>query len=93
PLALAVSEKTRLTESLRQLERSEQLQSALFAIADMASSDMDLNDMLRELHAIVGRFMYAENFYIALYDEVADALRFIYMVDTIEPLFQDAEQV
>jgi diguanylate cyclase (GGDEF)-like protein len=90
PLAHAVSEKSRLTDSLHQLARSEQLQSALFTIADMASSDMDLNDMLRELHAIVGRFMYAENFYIALYDEASDALRFIYLLDTTDPLVRDA---
>ncbi|WP_133478582.1 bifunctional diguanylate cyclase/phosphodiesterase [Cognatilysobacter segetis] len=82
PIARAVFEKNRLTESMRALERSEQLQSALFQIADMASSEMDLEDMLRELHAIVGRFMYAENFYIALYDEQKDAIRFIYLVDT-----------
>ncbi|HZX80736.1 MAG TPA: EAL domain-containing protein [Lysobacter sp.] len=82
PVARAVFEKHRLTASMRALERSEQLQSALFQIADMASSDMDLEDMLRELHAIVGRFMYAENFYIALYDESRDAIRFIYLVDT-----------
>ncbi|WP_208108710.1 bifunctional diguanylate cyclase/phosphodiesterase [Cognatilysobacter terrigena] len=82
PVARAVFEKNRLTESMRALERSEQLQSALFQIADMASSEMDLNDMLRELHAIVARFMYAENFYIALYDEQKDAIRFIYLVDT-----------
>ena len=82
PVARAVFERVRLTHSLRQLERSEQLQSALFQIADMASSEMDLGDMLGELHAIVGRFMYAENFYIALYDEQKDAIRFIYFVDT-----------
>ncbi|WP_162823830.1 EAL domain-containing protein [Lysobacter sp. TY2-98] len=82
PVARAVFEKNRLTESMHALERSEQLQSALFQIADMASSEMDLEDMLRELHAIVGRFMYAENFYIALYDDTRDAIRFIYLVDT-----------
>ncbi|TBR10722.1 MAG: EAL domain-containing protein [Lysobacter sp.] len=92
PLAAAIFEKTLLTGSLQQLEHSGQLQSALFAIADMASSDMDLGDMLRELHGIVGRFMYAENFYIALYDDVTDALRFIYLKDTIDPLVRDANE-
>ncbi|MFZ5658149.1 MAG: bifunctional diguanylate cyclase/phosphodiesterase [Pseudomonadota bacterium] len=91
PVAGAVLEKARLTRSLHQLERSEQLQSALFQIADMASSDMDLGEMLRELHAIVGRFMYAENFYIALYDEAVDAIRFIYMVDSEETLTRDPD--
>ncbi|TCZ87198.1 GAF domain-containing protein, partial [Lysobacter sp. N42] len=91
PIAGAVLEKTRLTRSMHQLERSEQLQSALFQIADMASSDMDLGDMLRELHAIVGRFMYAENFYIALYDEAVDAIRFVYLVDTEDALTRDPD--
>ena len=92
PLATAIFEKLLLTDSMRQLARSEQLQAALFAIADMAASDMDLNDMLRELHGIVGRFMYAENFYIGIYDETADALRFIYLKDTLDPLVRDANE-
>ena len=92
PVARAVFEKHRLTASMRALERSEQLQAALFRIADMASSDMDLPDMLRELHAIVARFMYAENFYIALYDEQKDAIRFIYLVDTEDALVRDPGQ-
>jgi diguanylate cyclase (GGDEF)-like protein len=91
PIARAVFEKLRLTDSLSQLARSEQLQAALFNIADMAGSDMDLPDMLRELHAIVGRFMYAENFYIALYDEQKDAIRFIYLVDTEDTLSRDPD--
>jgi diguanylate cyclase (GGDEF)-like protein len=93
PLAAAIFEKTLLTDSMRQLAHSEQLQSALFTIADMASSDMDLDDMLREMHGIVGRFMYAENFYIALYHEAIDALRFIYLKDTIDPLARDSDEL
>jgi len=90
PMARAIFEKARLTESLQQIERSGQLQAALFTIADMASSDMDMGDMLRELHAIIGRFMYADNLYIALYDETEDALRFIYLVDTEDAIIRDA---
>lgn len=92
PVAEAVLEARHLSGSLRALARSEQLQAALFQIADMASSGMELNAMLRELHAIVGRFMYAENFYIALYEESSDALRFIYLVDTVDPIIRDADQ-
>ncbi|MFC0679440.1 EAL domain-containing protein [Lysobacter korlensis] len=86
PVTRSVAARMRLDHSVRQLERSEQLQSALFTIADMASSDMDMPDMLRGLHAIVGRFMYAENFYIALYEPEIEALRFLYMVDTEDPV-------
>jgi diguanylate cyclase (GGDEF)-like protein len=89
PIVRNVFAHIRLTESVRQLERSEQLQSALFAIADMAGSDMDMPDMLREMHAIIGRFMYAENFYIALHEPDVDALRFLYLADTESILQQD----
>jgi diguanylate cyclase (GGDEF)-like protein len=87
----SVAARERLAESVRQLERSEQLQSALFTIADMAGSDMDMTDMLRGLHAIVGRFMYAENFYIALYEPDLDALRFLYLVDNEDSVRRDPE--
>ncbi|GAB6197237.1 bifunctional diguanylate cyclase/phosphodiesterase [Lysobacter xanthus] len=92
PITAAKFENMRLTDSLHRLAMSEQLQAALFEIADMASSDMDINAMLRELHGIVGRFMYADNFYIALYDDKADALRFIYLVDTTDPIIRDANE-
>lgn len=90
PIVRSVFARLRLAEAVRQLERSEQLQSALFTIADMAGSDIEMPDMLRGLHAIVGRFMYAENFYIALYEPDIDALRFLYMVDTEDPLQRDS---
>ncbi|MFC0679602.1 EAL domain-containing protein [Lysobacter korlensis] len=92
PLAETMFEKCRMADSMHQLARSEQLQAALFEIADMASSDMDLGDMLPELHSIVGRFMYAANFYITLYDDQKDALRFIYLKDTTDPIVRDANQ-
>jgi diguanylate cyclase (GGDEF)-like protein len=63
------------------LEQAGRLQRALFAIADLASADLDLPEVYKALHAIVGSLMYAENFYIVLYDESRDVLRFPYVVD------------
>ncbi|WP_051247345.1 GGDEF and EAL domain-containing protein [Thermomonas fusca] len=71
----------RLHASVKDLEQAEQLQHALFAIADMAASDRDMQSLLRGLHQIIGRLMYAENFYIALYDRQHETLRFIYFAD------------
>ncbi|MEJ7747120.1 MAG: hypothetical protein WKF61_10305, partial [Luteimonas sp.] len=45
----------------------------------------------RGLHEIVGGLMYAENFYIALYDPDADTLRFIYFVDSVETALPPVE--
>jgi diguanylate cyclase (GGDEF)-like protein len=64
-----------------QLERSETLQRALFAISDLAGSDRDMPDLLRGIHAIVSTLMYAENFFIVRHDAERDSLRFLYYAD------------
>ncbi len=67
--------------SHRQLQRSETLQRALFAISDLAGSDRDMPDLLRGIHDIVRTLMYAENFFIVRYDAEHDSLRFLYYAD------------
>ncbi|MUV13509.1 putative bifunctional diguanylate cyclase/phosphodiesterase [Noviluteimonas gilva] len=74
----------RMRESVERLEQAEKLQRSLYAIADMAGSDLEMPDMLRGLHRIVADLMYAENFYIALYDRDRDALRFLYFADVVD---------
>jgi diguanylate cyclase (GGDEF)-like protein len=75
----------RLLGSVAGLEQAERLQRALFAIAELASADLEMPEVYRSLHAIVGSLMYAENFYIALYDPLRDMLRFPYFVDVADP--------
>ena len=82
----------RLHASVKDLEQAEQLQHALFAIADMAASDRDMQSLLRGLHQIIGRLMYAENFYIALYDRQRETVRFIYFADEMDAGMYDPEQ-
>ncbi|HSX65097.1 MAG TPA: GAF domain-containing protein, partial [Pseudoxanthomonas sp.] len=74
----------RMQQSVQRLEQAEMLQRSLYAIADMAGSDLDMPDMLRGLHRIVSDLMYAENFYIALYDSERDSLRFLYFADVVD---------
>ncbi|HTA63984.1 MAG TPA: GAF domain-containing protein, partial [Xanthomonadaceae bacterium] len=74
-------EAVELRGSLKRMGRSERLQHALFAISDLAGSDRDMPDMLRGIQAIVGTLMYAENFFIVLYNAERDTLRFLYFVD------------
>jgi len=82
-----------LHDSVAQLAQGEQVQRALYAIADMASSGLDMPDMLRGVHRIVSELMYAENFYIALHNHERDTLRFIYFVDTEETEPPPAEEL
>ena len=71
-----------LRTSLARTERSERLQRALFAIADLAGSDRDMPEVLRGIHAIVGSLMHSENFYIVQHDPERETLRFLYFVDS-----------
>ncbi len=74
-----------LQHSHQQLERSESLQRALFAISDLAGSARDMPAMLRGIHAIVSTLMYAENFFIVLHNTEQDTIRFLYFVDIEDP--------
>ena len=69
--------------------RSVAVQDALFRIADAASAARDMTAFYATMHGIVGELMYAENFYIALYDEERRLLNFAYEVDTVDPLPAD----
>ena len=82
----------RMQESVARLEQAEMLQRSLYAIADMAGSDLDMPDMLRGLHRIVSDLMYAENFYIALYDSERDSLRFLYFADVVDTQNLDPDE-
>ncbi len=74
------------------LHKSERLQQALYAIADLAGGDLDTQEMLHRVHAVVGELMYAENFYIVLYDAHRLAMRFLYFVDKHDPWRNDPGQ-
>jgi diguanylate cyclase (GGDEF)-like protein len=71
-----------LTKAVTRLERAERLQRALYAIADMASSDLDMPDMLHGVHKIMGELMYAENFFILQVDPDGAHIRFLYFADS-----------
>ncbi|MCI4567417.1 EAL domain-containing protein [Lysobacter sp. CFH 32150] len=73
------------------LQKSERLQQALFEIADLAGSDLEMQDMLRRIHAVVGGLMYAENCYIVQYDSERRSVRFLYFADSSDPYVADPE--
>jgi PAS domain S-box-containing protein len=66
-------------------KRAEELQRALYRIADQTSTATDLQALFPAIHSIVGELMDARNFYIALYDEDSGLLSFPYFVDEQDP--------
>lgn len=75
------SADNKLQQTIEELRKAERVQKALFHIADLAGADLETDDILRRLHQIIAKLMYAENFYIFLYDAEQDTVRFRYFVD------------
>lgn len=76
-----LADTSRLYEAISRLALAERLQRALYAIAEQAGAEHDMPEMMRSLHSIVSSLMYAENFYIVLYDSATETVRFPYYVD------------
>ncbi len=73
-----------LHDSHRQLERSEHLQRALFAISDLAGSALDMPKVLEGVHRVISTLMYAENFFIVRADVERGRVRFLYYADELD---------
>jgi PAS domain S-box-containing protein len=65
-------------------KRTEELNSALYAIAARNQTTQDLQQFYAAIHNIVGQLMNAKNFYIALYDPQTQVLSFPYFVDEVD---------
>ncbi|MHB8912483.1 MAG: GAF domain-containing protein, partial [Lysobacter sp.] len=74
------------------LEKSERLQQALYEIADLSGSDLEMADLLRRLHGVVAGLMVAENFYIVLYDDLRQTVRFLYFADLRDSYVADPDR-
>ncbi|MBO9716953.1 MAG: EAL domain-containing protein [Pseudoxanthomonas sp.] len=85
-------EASRAQARMDKLEKSRQLQQALYEIAELASAEGETGDMLYRLHAIIGSLMYAPNCYIVTCDDSRESLRFIYFADEADTYQPDPEQ-
>jgi len=73
------------------LEKSRRLQQALYEIADLAGSSLEMDDMLRRIHEVVGGLMYALNFFIVAYDDARKVIRFLYFADALDPYLAEPD--
>ncbi|MDR6609272.1 EAL domain-containing protein [Pseudomonas synxantha] len=78
-------ELSALNDALRQevadRERAEHLQNALFQIAELSSQPGEMAELFQSLHGIVGDLLFAQNFYIALFDDATSEVTFPYYID------------
>ena len=61
--------------------KTEKIQTALYQIADAASAMTDMQAFYAALHRIVGKLMYAKNFYVSLYDPATQMISAPYFAD------------
>src|SRR5215207_1038529 len=73
--------------------RAEQVQSALYRIIDAASAATNMPEFYAAMHRIVGELMYADYFYIALYDEARQMINYPFYRDTVDSESWPAAQV
>jgi len=78
------TEKPTRASNAPTLDRQLKIQKALYEIADAASAVTDMQSFYQKLHKIVGKLMYARNFFIALYDKQSDLITWPYYVDTVD---------
>ncbi|MDD8017937.1 MAG: PAS domain S-box protein [Bacteroidota bacterium] len=65
-------------------KRAEVLQNAVYQISQTADKIVTLDELYKSVHEIISTIMPAKNFYISLYDEKQNLLRFPYFVDEID---------
>ena len=70
-----------LRAEVEERQRGEQLHSALFRIAELGAGQCTLEDFFSAVHRVVGRLLYAANFYIAMLSEDGESIDFPYSVD------------
>jgi PAS domain S-box-containing protein len=68
-------------QDITERKNSEKLQHALLEISETANAARTLDDLYAAIHKIISGLIPAHNFYIALYDSVANLIHFPYFVD------------
>lgn len=73
-----------LESEVRERRRAERLQAALFSITELSHAATDMSDFYENLHRILESLIYAENFYVAVWNEDRTLIEFPYRRDTFD---------
>ncbi len=87
-LSSKLAEASRRLAELEAVEderaQAAKVQEALYRIAELVGAARDLQEFYRAIHGVVGELMYANNFYIALYDDERRLISWPYFVDEVD---------
>lgn len=82
-----IDETVRLLIAVRDIserKHAEQVRQMIYRITQSSQAAQNLNELYGKIHDIVGEFMPASNFYIALYDQASARFDYAYFVDAYE---------
>jgi len=63
---------------------SADVESALYEITELGISSDSMDDYYAKIHKIISRLTYAENFFIARYEQEKNRVKFVYFVDEVD---------
>ncbi len=70
---------------ISRLKRNELEASVLHSIIESAVTSRDLDELLKKIHVSLGKLVYAENIFVALYDSESGLFSFPYFRDKYDP--------
>lgn len=73
-----------IASDITERKRSQLLEHALYEIARVPETTKSLDELYHAVHQIIKSFMPADNFYVALYDEIKNIIYFPYFVDEVD---------
>lgn len=82
----------RLSAEIAERRQSEQVQKVLFQISEWSVENDELSAFLQKIHQAVSTLLFANNFYVAIYDRQQNAVRFPYMVDEVDAVLPAPDQ-
>ena len=76
-----------LVNDITERKRSEDINKLLFAVSNAVNITLNLEDLYRQVHFLLGEIMDATNFFIAIVSGEKQTLYFPYFVDSVEEDF------
>ncbi|NOU18637.1 MAG: PAS domain S-box protein [Bacteroidales bacterium] len=73
-----------IVSNITERKRAQLLEHALYQIARVPETAKGLDELYYAVHQIIKSFMPADNFYVALYDDVKNIIYFPYFVDEVD---------
>src|SRR5207245_10687147 len=70
---------------LTERKRMEAERETIAEVIQGAITTSDLDEFLKLAHHAIGKYLYAENCFVALYDEAAELMHFPFWVDKLDP--------